>query len=107
MQTTFQFRGGNCLISVSGRITIDSSPDLRVLLLRPLEAMDCKSLTVDLYDVAYVDTSALAVLLEVLREASLSKKVFHLTGLRGRPRFLLEATRLLNLFNEVARDAPQ
>jgi anti-sigma B factor antagonist len=94
-------------VSISGRITIGSSPDLRMLLLQALGTADCESLTLDLYDVAYVDTSGLAVLLEVLRAARGLKKMFYLSGLRERPRYLLEATRLLHLFHEVDRDAPQ
>jgi len=88
---------------VSGRITIDSSPDLRVLLLKQLKTTDCEALTVDLYDAAYMDVSGIAVLLEVLRAAHTARRAFHLSGLRDRPRFLLEATRLLHLFQDASR----
>jgi anti-sigma B factor antagonist len=107
METPFERRGGDCLVSIVGRITIDSSPDLRILLLRLLATADCESLTVDFYEVAYVDTSGLAVLLEVLRAARRLNKTFHLSGLRERPRYVLEATRLLRLFDEVSRDVRQ
>jgi anti-sigma B factor antagonist len=107
METAFRRRGGDCLISIFGRITIDSSPDLRILLLQRLGTADCESLTVDFYEVAYVDTSGLAVLLEVLRAARRLNKTFHLSGLRERPRYVLEATRLLHLFDEVSRDVRQ
>jgi len=107
MQTAFRRRGGDCLGSISGRITIDSSPDLHLLLLQTLQSADCNSLTVDFYDVAYMDTSGLAVLLEVLRAARRLNKTFHLSGLRERPRYVLEATRLLRLFDEVSRDVRQ
>jgi anti-sigma B factor antagonist len=103
MDTTIERRGRNSVVSVSGRITIDSSPDLRILLLKQLKTRDFESLTVDLYDVAYVDVSGLAVLLEVLKAAQAGSRAFHLSGLRERPRFLLEATRLLHLFHEVPR----
>jgi anti-sigma B factor antagonist len=99
--------GGTCVVPVSGRITTDSSPDLRTLLFDQLGSLECDTLTVDLYDVSYVDTSGLAVLLETLRSAHNLDKTFNLSGLRGRPRYLLEATRLLHLFREVPRDAPQ
>jgi anti-anti-sigma factor len=79
METAFRRRGGDCVVSISGRITIDSSPDLRVLLMQRLEAADCESLTADFYDVVYVDLSGLAVLLEVLRAARGLKKAFHLS----------------------------
>jgi len=48
-----------------------------------------------------VDTSGLAVLVETLKAARTVGKAFHLSGLRERPRYLLEATRLLHLFQEV------
>ncbi|MFZ0591252.1 MAG: STAS domain-containing protein [Bryobacteraceae bacterium] len=107
MEAAQQRRGADSLVSISGRITIDSSPELRLLLLQVLETAECEGLTVDLYEVGYVDTSGLAIMLEVLRAARGLKKTFHLSGLRDRPRYLLEATRLLHLFDEVARDVEQ
>jgi anti-sigma B factor antagonist len=91
-------RGAECQVSLSGRITIDSSPDLRALLLGQLESSVCRILTVDFHEVAYVDTSGLAVLVEILKAARTQGKAFHLSGLQERPRYLLEATRLLHLF---------
>ena len=107
MQTAFRCEGRNCIISISGRITIDSAPTLRALLLQHLESAAFDSLIVDFYEVEYVDTSCLAVLLEILRAARAQKKTLYLSGLRDRPRYLLEATRILPLFNEVSRDLSQ
>ena len=107
MQTAFRCEGRNCIISISGSITIESAPALRLLLLQHLDSAASESLTVDLYEVLYVDTSCLAVLLEILREARTQNKTLYLSGLRDRLRFLLEATRILPLFNEVARDVAQ
>jgi anti-sigma B factor antagonist len=100
-------RGTECQVRLSGRITIDSSPGLRLLLLQRLEAPGCQILTVDFREVAYVDTSGLAILVEVLKAARAQAKMFHLSGLQERPRFLLEATRLLHLFQEVNGEMPQ
>jgi anti-sigma B factor antagonist len=96
-------RGAECRVSLSGRITIDSSPDLRELLLGQLESSSCQVLTVDFHEVAYVDTSGLALLVEILKAARTQGKAFHLSGLQERPRYLLEATRLLHLFQEVTQ----
>jgi anti-sigma B factor antagonist len=90
-----------CHVSLAGRITIDSSPDLRLSLLQHLESPACHSLTLDFYDVAYIDTSGLAVLVEVLKAARDRGKALYLSRLRERPRYLLEATRLAHLFKEV------
>ena len=93
--------GGECRVFLSGRITIDSSPDLRSLLLERLQSPSCRSLTADFSEVVYLDTSVVATLAEVLKSARARGKAFYLTGLRERPHYLLEATRLLHLFDQV------
>jgi anti-sigma B factor antagonist len=93
--------GGECRVFLSGRITIDSSPDLRSLLLERLQSPSCRSLTADFCEVEYLDTSVVATLVEVLKSARARGKAFHLTGLRERPHYLLEATRLLHLFDQM------
>jgi anti-sigma B factor antagonist len=100
--------GGECRLLLSGRITIDSSPDLRSLLLQRIQSPDCRSLTADFYDVVYIDTSGVATLVEILKSARASGKVFRLTRLRERPHYLLEVTRLLHLFEGVnSPEGPQ
>jgi anti-anti-sigma factor len=64
-------------------------------------------MTVDFDEVDYIDTSGLAVLVEVLKAAREQGKTFHLSRLRERPRYLLEATRVLHLFDEVSDEEPQ
>lgn len=54
-----------------------------------LGSLDCETLAVDLYDVSYLNTSGLAVLFETPRSARKLDKTFNLSGLRGRPRYLL------------------
>jgi anti-sigma B factor antagonist len=106
IRAVWESRGAECAVSLSGRITIDSSPDLRELLLERVNSPDSRSLTVDFYEVAYVDTSGLAMLIEVLKAARSQNKTFSLSRLRARPRYLLEATSLLHFFHEVNRDIP-
>lgn len=103
MRATVRASAGKCVLAVSGRITIESAPDLRTLLLEHLAIPNCESLTLDFSEVVYVDTSALAVLLEALKAARTLKKAFQLSGLRERPRYLFEATRLLHLFDHVTK----
>ena len=90
-----------CCVKLAGRITIDSSPDLRLFLLRQLGSLACPVFAVDLAEVTYMDTSGLAVLVGLLKAARQSSKRFQLSGLRERPRYLLEATRVLHLFEVV------
>jgi anti-sigma B factor antagonist len=93
--------GEESFAKLAGSITIDSSPELRRVLFRILKASDCRRLTLDFSTVVYIDTSGLAVLIEVLRSARQLGKRLQLSGLRERPRYLLESTGLLRLFDEA------
>jgi anti-sigma B factor antagonist len=94
-----EVRGAQCRISLSGRISTDSAPDLRNLLLERLKSSACQSLTVEFQEVTYIDTSGLAILVELLKASHNRGKTFRLSGLRERPRYLLQATGLLPLFD--------
>jgi anti-sigma B factor antagonist len=93
--------GDESTVKIEGSITIDSSPELRRVLLRMLNVPDSRRLTLDFSEVDYIDTSGLAVLIEALRSARQLAKSLQLTGLRERPRYLLESTGLLRLFGEA------
>jgi anti-sigma B factor antagonist len=107
IQAVWEQRGSECQVSLAGRVTIDTSPDLRLLLLRRLESPSCQILTLDFGEVAYVDTSGLAMLVELLKAARTQGKTFRLSRLQERPRYVLEATRLLHLFDEVNGSSPE
>ena len=94
--------GEQTVAKLDGSITIDSSPELRRVLLQLLKAPDNRRLALDFSEVDYIDTSGLAVLLEALRSAKQLGKSLELSGLRERPRYLLESTGLLRLFDEPA-----
>jgi anti-sigma B factor antagonist len=89
---------GGTLVSLGGRLTIDSSPALREQLLAILHGETLQNLTVDLSDVPYMDLSGVATLLEALKTARARTIGLELTGLHDRPRYLLEVTGLLSLF---------
>ena len=95
---------GGVLVSLGGRLTIDSSPELRNQLLAVLYGETLKSLVIDLADVPYVDLSGVATLLETLRLARSRKTGLQLRGLHDRPRYLLEVTGLLSLFETSGID---
>jgi anti-sigma B factor antagonist len=106
IQTVSEDLGPACRVRLTGRITIDSSPSLRALLLERLKSEPCLNLILDLSGVSYVDTSGLAIFVETLKAARTQGKAFHLTGLTERPRYLLEATRLLRLFDATPAEPP-
>src|SRR5271154_5820403 len=62
--------GEESVAKLARSITIDSSPELRRVLLRMLKAPDGQGLTLDFSEVDYIDTSGLAVLIESLRSAT-------------------------------------
>jgi anti-sigma B factor antagonist len=94
---------GAALVCLDGRLTIDSSPLLRDRLLAMLHGERLEKLTLDLSDVPYMDLSGVATLLEALKIARARKTELELTGLHDRPRYLLEVTGLLSLFETCDR----
>jgi anti-sigma B factor antagonist len=86
------------LVCLSGRFSIDSSPDVRKRLLAILDQKFLPTLTIDLAEVTYIDASGIATLVEALKIAHARKTLLRLRGLHDRPRYLLEVTGLLRLF---------
>ena len=101
LQIRFEQHGPKSRAEVSGRIDIDSSPEFRGSLLQMLRVANCQCLEVSFCEVAYIDTSGLAVLVDVLKSARHLGKKLELSGLQGRPRYLLESTGLLRFFVEA------
>jgi anti-sigma B factor antagonist len=89
---------GDAVLTVTGRVTINSSPVLRDELLATLQKDALASLTVDLSAVPYIDCSGLATLVEALRFAR-SAKVSLRLKLHERPLYLFQVTGLLPLFD--------
>ena len=98
LKITITRNEGETLVCLGGRLTIDSSPELREQLLVVLRGEPLESLALDLSDVPYIDCSGIATLLEALKIARASKTNLRLRGLHDRPRYLLEVTGLLSLF---------
>jgi anti-sigma B factor antagonist len=101
LRITCEQRGKGSRAELSGRVTIDSSPEFRASLLRMLCVPACQHLEVNFSEVVYIDTSGIAVLMEVLKTARHLGKKFELSGLRGSPRYLFESTGLLSFFEEA------
>ena len=91
--------GSDSLVRLSGRIDVDSSPDLRDCLLAILsEEGSPRAVTVDLAGVPYIETSGIATLVEALRIARRHQTIFCLQGLGGSVLRLFEVTGVLALF---------
>ena len=87
------------LVCLRGRLTVDSSPDLRDQLLATLGRPSLPTLTIDMSDLTYIDCSGIGTLIEALRIAHQHHKKLQLRGVRDGPRHLLEVTGILHLFD--------
>ena len=91
--------GNDAIVRPSGRINVDSSPDLRDCLLAILSAEPLpRAITVDLAGVPYIETSGIATLVEALRIARHRQTIVCLRGLSGSVLRLFEVTGVLPLF---------
>ena len=89
---------GDAVLTVTGRVTINSSPALRDKLLATLQKEALDSLTIDLSAVPYIDCSGLATLVEALKFAR-SARISLRLKLHERPLYLFQVTGLLPLFD--------
>ena len=95
--------GANLVASIKGEIDLHRSPELRTALLALLQTRSPKKLILNLAAVPYMDSSAIAVLVESLKRVSKGGGKVYLTGLQPRVKGLLEIARLNTIF-VVARD---
>jgi len=92
--------GKDAKVFLSGRINVDSSPDLRdslraILSMEPLP----RTVTVDLAGVSNIETSGIATLIEALRVARHHQVGFYLQGVAGSVLRLFEVAGVLALFD--------
>ena len=99
LEITVDHHGKEAVVQVSGRINVDSSPDLRDHLRAVLsEEPSLRTVVVDLSGVAYIETSGVATLIEALRVARHRETNFRLQGLSGAVLRLFEVIGVLALF---------
>ena len=99
-------QGENVVASVRGEIDLHNSPELRNVLLNTLvpDAGAPKKLVLNLEQVPYMDSSAIAVLVESLRKVQRTGGKIYLTNLQPRVKGLLEIARLNAIFVIVATE---
>jgi anti-sigma B factor antagonist len=88
----------DAVIKLSGRLDMNTSPDLRKTALRLYSQGKCKNLTVDFAKVSYIDTSGLATLVEILVTAKERCARLTLSGLNENVRYLLDVNGLTGFF---------
>jgi anti-anti-sigma factor len=97
-------QGEAVIIEVRGEIDLHNSPELRSAILRALAPKTVKRLVLNLAMVPYMDSSAIAVLVEALQKLRpLGGKVM-LVGLQPRVKGLMEIARLDTIFSLAATE---
>jgi anti-anti-sigma factor len=88
----------DAVIKLSGRLDMNTSPDLRKTALTLCAKGGCKNLTVDFAQVSFIDTAGLATLLEVLVATKEQRKQLALSGLNEKVRYLIDVNGLTGFF---------
>lgn len=96
MKTETRERTEGTIVDVTGDIDMGTSPSLRKTLLESLKTTP--RLMVNLGEVRYIDSSGIASLVEVLKEARNKQKRLVLFGLNTAVREVLQLTRLTKIF---------
>ena len=96
MKTATREQTGTTIVDVTGDIDMGTSPGLRKTLLESLKKTP--RLVVNMREVRYVDSSGIASLVEVLKEARNKKKRLVLFGLNAAVHDVLQLTRLTKIF---------
>jgi anti-sigma B factor antagonist len=92
-------REGEAIVaSIVGEIDLHNSPELRVELLRFVDEHKPSRLVLNVSGVPYMDSSAIAVLVEALQKLRKQGGKIYLTQLQPRVKGLLEIARLDTIF---------
>jgi len=98
--------GDTVVASIRGEIDLHNSPEVRHALLILFQQNSPKKFVLNLTDVPYMDSSAIAVLVELLQKMrKVGGKIF-LTNLQPRVQGLLEIARLGTIF-VIAKDVEE
>jgi anti-sigma B factor antagonist len=85
-------------VAIAGRTTVDTSPDLRSVLLKLLRRGTTPVVVIDLSALSYLDMSGVATLLEALKTARERSVRLYLAGMSGQVRALAEIAQLDTIY---------
>ena len=88
----------DAVIRLSGKLDINTSPDLRKAAITLCTRRRCRNLKLDFAEVSFIDTSGLATLLEILVAANDQCTQVTLSGLGEKVRYLIEVNGLTEFF---------
>jgi anti-sigma B factor antagonist len=90
------------LIKLSGRLDMNTSPDLRKAALALYTKGGIKHVTIDFTEVSFIDTSGLATLLEIQVAAKENCVQLILSGLNEKVQYLIDVNGLTGFFRIVS-----
>jgi len=99
-----RIEGDTLVLQIKGDIDLHASPDLRTEILSLLQKHTPKKLVLNLSLVPYMDSSAIAVLVEALQKLRKAGGKVCLTNLQPRVKGLLEIARLNSIFVVCANE---
>jgi anti-sigma B factor antagonist len=97
-------KSSQSIVTVTGRVTVDSSPHLRSVLLQQLRRGAEPVVVIDLSGVSYLDMSGLATLLEALKAARRHSVLLRVLGMTGQSRMLAEIAELDKVFRSAGSE---
>ena len=100
-----RIQGDALLVAVCGEIDLHNSPEFREAILDLLATAKPKNLVLNMCQVPYMDSSAIAVLVESLRKVRVGGGKLFLVAPQPRVRSVLEIARLDTIFKIVAVEA--
>lgn len=101
---TASHTGDAIVAPVRGEIDLHNSPDLRGALIELIARVQPKKLIINLANVPYMDSSAIAVMVEMLQKMKKQGGKIFLTNLQPRVKGLLEIARLNTIFGIAETD---
>lgn len=106
MQIEVEKTNGDVVIRLSGRLDINTSPNLRKAALKLYTKRKCKNLIVDFAEVSFIDTSGLATLVEILVTAKEQCAQLTLSAMNAKVRYLIDVNGLTGFFT-IEGSAPE
>ena len=106
MQIEVEKTDGDAVIKLSGRLDINTSPNLRTAALKLYTKRKCKNLIVDFAEVSFIDTSGLATLVEILVTAKEQCAQLTLSAMNAKVRYLIDVNGLSGFFT-IEGSAPE
>lgn len=99
MRIYIEKRNSISIFRIAGDIDMDTSPDIKKTFSRSMVNKNKSKVVINLKEVAYIDSSGLATLVEILKTLRASESKLKLTNLSDKVKGLFEITKLDKLFD--------